>query len=78
MYWDIVAVSPKSNYGLFVLFKDGLTGALAVLRDEQFFKRSFIDEGPSHGQEKSISAPDAMYAEVAGTQRTTEFSLHRR
>ena len=54
MHWDVVEVKPEPHYRLFVRFKDGvagrlqlqpeeLTGALAPLRDEQFFGRVFID-----------------------------------
>jgi len=56
MHWDAVEVKPEPHYLLFVRFKDGmagrvqlrpeeLTGALAPLRDEQFFERVFIDYG---------------------------------
>ena len=54
MYWDVVEVKPEPDYCLFVQFKDGLkgrvrlrredlTGALAPLRDVQFFAQVFID-----------------------------------
>jgi hypothetical protein len=26
MYWDVVEVTPKSDYGLFIRFKDGTEG----------------------------------------------------
>jgi hypothetical protein len=50
VYWDVVEVIPEPDYCLFVRFKDGsngrvqlrfeeLTGALAPLRDVQFFGR---------------------------------------
>ena len=56
MYWDVVEVKPEPDCCLFVQFKDGLagrvklrreelTGALAPLRDVQFFERVFIDYG---------------------------------
>lgn len=56
MYWDIVEVTPKLDYCLFVRFKDGLeglvrlreeqlTGVLGVLRDQRFFEQVFIDQG---------------------------------
>lgn len=77
MYWDIVEVIPKSDYSLFVRFKDGtsglvrlrgdqLTGALEPLRDERFFERVFIDQGAVAWPGEIDLAPDAMYAEVWG------------
>ena len=56
MHWDVIEVKPEPTYCLFVRFKDGvagrlqlrpdeLTGALAPLRDEQFFSQVFIDYG---------------------------------
>jgi len=77
MYWDIVEVKPEPNYCLFVRFKDGLegrvrlhkealTGALAPLRDQQFFEQVFIDCGAVAWPGEIDLAPDAMYAEVAG------------
>jgi hypothetical protein len=77
MYWDIVEVKPEPDYGLFVRFKDGvtgrvrlrreeLTGALAPLRDQRFFERVFIDYGAVAWPGEIDLAPDAMYAQVAG------------
>ena len=56
MYWDVVEVRAEPDYSLFVRFKDGLaghvrlqreelTGALAPLRDAEFFGKAFIDGG---------------------------------
>ena len=58
-------------------FKDGvagrvqlrpeeLTGALAPLRDEQFFAQVFIDYGAVAWPGEIDLAPDAMYAQIAG------------
>jgi hypothetical protein len=77
MYWDVVEVKPESDYRLFVRFKDGLagrvqlrpeelTGVLAPLLDEQFFKQVFIDYGAVAWPGEIDLAPDAMYARVAG------------
>jgi len=87
MYWDIVEVIPKSDYCLFVRFKDGLerlvrlrdaqfTGMLAALLDERFFERVFIDEGAVAWPGEIDLAPDAMYAEVSGRRKEAELSLH--
>jgi hypothetical protein len=76
MYWDVVEVMPEPEYCLFVRFKDGLngrvrldpedlTGALAPLRDEQFFRRVHIDCGAVAWPGDIDLAPDAMYAQVA-------------
>jgi hypothetical protein len=77
MHWDVVEVKPEPHYCLFVRFKDGvagrlqlqpeeLTGALAPLRDEQFFGRVFIDYGAVAWPGEIDLAPDAMYAQIAG------------
>ena len=77
MYWDVVEVKAEPDYCLFVQFKDRLkgrvwlrqeelTGALAPLRDVQFFERVFIDYGAVAWPGEIDLAPDAMYAEVAG------------
>ena len=76
MYWDVVEVKPEPDYCLFVQFKDGLqgrvrlrredlTGALAPLRDVQFFAQVFIDYGAVAWPCEIDLAPDAMYAQVA-------------
>ena len=75
MYWDVIEVIPESDYCLFVRFKDGLngqvrlcvedlTGALAPLRDIQFFKRVYIDHGAVAWPGGIDLAPDAMYDEI--------------
>jgi hypothetical protein len=77
MHWDVVEVKPEAHYCLFVRFKDGvagrlqlrpdeLTGALAPLRDEQFFRQVFIDYGAVAWPGEIDLAPDAMYAQIAG------------
>ena len=76
MYWDVVEVKPEPDYCLFVHFKDGLegrvrlrqeelTGALAPLRDVQFFEQVFSDYGAVAWPGEIDLAPDAMYAQVA-------------
>jgi hypothetical protein len=79
MYWDVVEVKPESDYGLFVRFKDGLagriqlrqedlTGVLAPLLDDRFFKQVFVDQGAVAWPGDIELAPDAMHAQIA-TQR---------
>jgi len=76
VYWDVVEVKPEPHYCLFVRFKAGatgcvrlrpeeLTGVLAPLRDERFFKQVFIDYGAVAWPGEIDLAPDAMYAQVA-------------
>jgi len=76
MYWNVVEVMPEPHHCLFVRFEDGvagrvrlqpdeLTGALAPLRDEQFFQRVFIDYGVVAWPGEIDLAPDAMYAQIA-------------
>ena len=80
MYWDVVEVKPEDDYGLFVRFKDGLsgrvrlgredlTGALAPLLDVQFFEQVFIDYGAVAWPGEIDLAPDAMYAQLASQLR---------
>jgi hypothetical protein len=83
MYWDVVEVIPEPEYCLFVRFKDGLngrvrlcqedlTGVLAPLRDTQFFKRVYIDNGAVAWPGDIDLAPDAMHAQVAREQDEQE------
>jgi hypothetical protein len=76
MYWDVVEVKPEPDCCLFVRFKDGLSGrvrfqleelsgALAPLREPQFFSRVFIDHGALAWPGDIDLAPDAMYRQVA-------------
>ena len=76
MFWDVVEVKSEPQYCLFVRFKDGmagrvqlreeeLMGALATLRDKQFFEQVFIDNGAVAWPGEIDLAPDAMYAQVA-------------
>lgn len=87
MYWDVVEVKAESNYCLLVRFKDGLsgrvqlrpedfTGALAPLRDEQFFKQVFVDYGAVAWPGEIDLAPDAMYSQVA-SQRDESQQVRR-
>jgi Protein of unknown function (DUF2442) len=75
MHWDVVEVKPEPHYRLFVRFKDGvagrlqlrpeeLTGALAPLRDAQFFEQVYIDQGAVAWPGEIDLAPDAMYAQI--------------
>ena len=76
MYWDVVEVKPEPDCCLFVRFQDGLsgrfsfrpedlTGVLAPLREPQFFRRVFIDQGAVAWPGDIDLAPDAMYRRVA-------------
>jgi hypothetical protein len=76
MYWDVVEVKPEPDWCLFVRFRDGLrgrvrlrseelTGVLAPLREPQFFKQVFIDQGAVAWPGDIDLAPDAMYRQVA-------------
>jgi Protein of unknown function (DUF2442) len=76
MYRDVVEVKPELDYGLFLRFKDGLTGrvqfrqeeltgVLAPLRNMRFFEQVFIDCGAVAWPGEIDLAPDAMYAQVA-------------
>jgi hypothetical protein len=86
MYRDIVEVIPKTDYCLFVRFKDGLeglirlreeqlTGVLASLRDQRFFEQVFINQGAVAWPGDIDLAPDAMYAEVSGKKKEAELSI---
>lgn len=86
MYWDVVEVIPKTDYCLFVRFKDGLeglvrlreeqlTGVLAALREQRFFEQVFIDQGAVAWPGDIDLAPDAMYAEVSGKKKEAELSI---
>ena len=55
-----------------------LTGALEPLRDEKFFRQVFIDDGAVTWPGEIDLAPDAMYAEISGGQRITEFVADQR
>jgi uncharacterized protein DUF2442 len=76
-------VKPEPDYCLFVRFEDGLTGrvrlrqeeltgALAPLRDTQFFEQVFIDCGAVAWPGEIDLAPDAMCAQVASQRQEAE------
>ena len=82
MYWDVVEVKPEPGYSLSVRFKDGLaglvqlqpetlTGVLAPLLDERFFRQVFIDEGAVAWPGEIDLAPDAMYLQVVKQHQET-------
>jgi hypothetical protein len=75
MYWDVVEVRPEPDYSLYVCFRDGLsgrvrfrleelTGVLAPLKDLNFFRQVFIDQGAIAWPGEIDLAPDAMHAEL--------------
>ena len=61
--------------------REEMTGALAPLRDVQFFERVFIDYGAVAWPGEIDLAPDAMYAQVAyqqdGDERAGPVSTQR-
>jgi len=76
VYWDVVAVEAERDWCLLVHFRDGLsgrvclhpeqlTGVLTPLRDPDFFRRVFIDNGAVAWPGDIDLAPDAMYHQVA-------------
>lgn len=80
MYWDVVEVKPEPDYRLFVRFRDGLTGyvqlqqeeltgALAPILDRNFFEQVYVDSGAVAWPGDIDLAPDAMYRQIAETQR---------
>lgn len=88
MYWDVVEVRPEPDYCLFVHFADGLsgrvrlreedlTGALAPLRDAEFFRQVFIDSGAVAWPGNIDLAPDAMYEDVANQQVASHVGRRR-
>jgi hypothetical protein len=77
MHSDVVEVRPEADYGLFVRFKDGLsgrvrldprefTGVLGPLADLEFFNRVYIDGGAPAWPGDIDLAPDALYRQIAG------------
>jgi len=88
MYWDVVEVTPKPGYILFLRFKDGLTGhvqlereeltgVLTPLADASFFDQVFIDCGAVAWPGEIDLAPDAMYAAIAARQSAGHQGLDR-
>jgi hypothetical protein len=63
--------------GLVHMHREQLTGALEPLRDENFFKLVFIDNGAVAWPGEIDLAPDDMYAEVSGEQKKTELAVQR-
>jgi hypothetical protein len=75
MHWDVVEIRPQEGLSLWVRFGDGtsgqiqfdprgLTGALAPLRDPEFFRRAFVDHGAVAWPGEIDLAPDAMYKAI--------------
>ena len=78
MHWDVVEVSAEPDFSLFVWFRDELsgrvqlrpeelTGALAPLRNEEFFARVFVDRGAVAWPGEVDLAPDAKYEQIGRT-----------
>lgn len=75
MYWDVIEVAPETDLSLSVLFRDGtkgtvifeethLTGVFSLLRDSDYFRRVFLDNGVVTWPDEIDLAPDAMYREI--------------
>ena len=72
MYWDVIEVKVTESLCLYVRFDDGtdgrvrfmpqhLTGVFESLKNPQFFKQVFIDNGVVAWPNEVDLAPDAMY-----------------
>lgn len=75
MYWDVVAIKPSDDLGLFVRFADGLTdqvrftrkhltGVFEPLKDSAFFNQVHVNQGAVTWPGQIDLAPDAMYREI--------------
>ena len=75
MYWDVVEVKPLEGLALFVRFQDGisgevqfspqhLTGVFEPLKDLDFFRQVFVDQGAVAWPNHVDLAPDAMYQAI--------------
>lgn len=74
-YWSAVSVKPEDHLVLHVKFVDGLegkvrfkkshlTGVFESLKNEDFFKRVYIDHGIVTWTGELNLAPDAMHEEI--------------
>jgi hypothetical protein len=75
MYWDVIDVKPENYLTLSVRFVDGvagkvrflpghLTGVFAPLKQADFFKKVFINDGVVTWPGEIDLAPDAMHDEI--------------
>lgn len=75
MYWDVIEVTPETHLTLFVRFTDGLAGKVrflpshlmgvfAPLKQADFFKQVFIQDGVVTWPGEIDLAPDAMHDEI--------------
>ncbi len=75
MYWSVVSVTPKEHLLLEVTFIDGLqgdvcfkpshlTGVFKPLKDEEYFKRVYVDQGVVTWPGELDLAPDAMHSQI--------------
>lgn len=75
MYWDVVSVKPERDLTLKVVFSDGLqgtvrfepshlTGVFEPLKDKNYFKKVFVDDGVVMWPGELDLAPDAMHAQI--------------
>jgi hypothetical protein len=89
MYWNIVEVKPEPGFCLAVRFADGLQGrihlapeemrgALAPLRDPEYFRQVFLDHGAVSWPGEIDLAPDALYRQVRECQYSSSSDSDRR
>ena len=75
MYWDVTEVTPETHLTLLVRFTDGLagkvrflpshlSGVFAPLKQADFFKKVFINDGVVSWPGEIDLAPDAMHDEI--------------
>jgi hypothetical protein len=79
MYWDVVEVKAEPDFWLRIRFADGLCGsvrlapeemqgALAPLRDPDYFSQVYLDHGAVAWPGEIDLAPDAMYRDIQQAQ----------
>ncbi len=76
MDWaDVLTVKPEGNLTLSVRFVDGLSGSVRfepsrlrgvfeILKDPEFFKKAYVENGYVTWPGELDLAPDAMYREI--------------
>lgn len=75
MYWDVTFVKPEQHLTLKVKFADKLqgtvyfkpshlTGIFEPLKDQEYFKKVYIEHGVVTWSGEIDLAPDAMHTEI--------------
>lgn len=85
MLIDVVEVTPRGGYRLFVRFEDGTEGErdfadlvarggpmVQPLKDEAYFARVFVDNGAPTWPNGYDVAPDALYHEMREAGQLTK------